>query len=163
MPIRFARGIEEIPLLKPVGQFEESQILMWLRGTHEKEIECDPKLSIGYKRPRCSYQSLPAIGDDILLFDAEPGDLLRPIDCKAMAKILSEVDRGEAPWSQVCFIQFVGVNEVKAREVTTEHTTTRRPPSTTTATEEGGDGEEFSTSLWDHRHASRQAISPQPP
>ena len=89
---------------------------MWLRGSSQKETMCDPKLSLGLMRPRHAHKSLPAIGDDIVICDPDPGDLLRPVNCKAMAKTLQEVDKGEAPWGEVCFIQFAGATEQNDKE-----------------------------------------------
>ena len=42
-------------------------------------------------------------------------------DGKALAHTIGEVDKTEAVWSEVCFIQFVGVTETYARQVITDN------------------------------------------
>ena len=56
------------------------------------------------------------LGDDILYFMAEHGDILKPLPCKALAMEVEEVDTGVRPWTEVCFIQFAGVTDDEARK-----------------------------------------------
>ena len=90
--VQFSRGTKELPLLRPLGQYEDSQMLMWLRGAAEQELQCDQEYTLGVKdRPRDGYRSLQPLDSDILLLDSHSSDLQRPVDCKALAHTIREV------------------------------------------------------------------------
>ena len=52
-----------------------------------------------------------------IIFTAETGDLKRPISCKKLAQEVDVVASGEKHWQDVCFVQFLGVDDDEAQEV----------------------------------------------
>ena len=103
--IVLARGVTYLPVPKPAGHFPSSEVLCWVRRRHEdkwlytNDIHDQPS---SYKH-RSRY-----VTDDVVIYEAEPGDTERPFPAQQAALEMQEVDESIRDWREVCFIQFVG-------------------------------------------------------
>ena len=97
--IRMWKGL---PTLGPLKGFTHSDIFTWIPGMGTDE------------------ENSPSA------FSAEPGDIDTPIPCKLLAQDLQEVWNNTVKWQEVCFIQFLGVDDEDADDII------RRVPLTST-------------------------------
>ena len=94
--VRLWRGLPQASLLK--GGFTHSEVFVW---TPSVSTDID--------------QEMPAI------FSCEPGDLTAPIPAKALAQEILAHGARELQWQDVCFAQFLGLDESDADRIVLAH------------------------------------------
>lgn len=88
--IRISRGAPQLPTPTSVAYFSQAYAFMWIRGSSlEEVVELEP----------------------------DPGDLHKPFPAQKLAMELEEIDAKPSRWTEVCFIQFLGVDKKHVEEV----------------------------------------------
>ena len=93
--VRFGRGVQR---LQPLHGFKTSELWIWLAAPSGEDIQAQPSV-----------------------FEAEGKDIDRPISIKTLVEDIEKVREKLTPWTQVCFLQFLGMSYEEAEEHAITH------------------------------------------